>query len=108
MIGAVASENVGLRHRQGIPASPGYPRMNSPALIGRPLSGKRLHTAAFDRRLVDAVLVSQRITVAGLGAEVLDGQNFDRPRSPRIPSERSRGRGAFSSESLKALTPIWT
>ncbi len=51
--------------------------MNSPALIGRPWPGSGLDAAALDRRLVDAVLVAQRIAVARLRAEVLHRQDAD-------------------------------
>src|SRR6266481_5577808 len=68
---AVATEDVRLRHRRG---DPGLARIAEDELAGldRPsLARERLAAAAFDRRLVDAVLVAQRIAVAGLGAEVL-------------------------------------
>ena len=70
-IGAVAAEYVRLRHRQ---RNAGLARISEDELAGldRPsLAGQRLDAAAFDRRLVDAVLVAQRIAIAGLRAEVL-------------------------------------
>ena len=76
-IGAVAAEDVRLRHRQG---NAGLARISKDELAGldRPsLAGKRLDAAALDRRLVDAVLVAQRIEVARLRAEVLHRQNAD-------------------------------
>ena len=51
--------------------------MNSPALIGRPCPGSGLDAAALDRRLVDAVFVTQWVEVAWLRAEVLHGQDAD-------------------------------
>ena len=76
-IGAVATEDVRLRHRQ---RDPGLTRISKDELAGldRPsLARQRLDAAALDRRLVDAVFVAQRIEVARLRAEVLHGQNAD-------------------------------
>src|SRR4029453_14778830 len=72
-IGAVAAENVRLRHRQG---NPGFARIAKDELAGfdRPtVAGRRLNTAALDRRLVDAVFVPQRIAIAQLRAEAPNG-----------------------------------
>ena len=72
-IGAVATEDVRLRHRQG---NAGLTRISEDELAGldRPsLARQRLDAAALDRRLVDAVFVTQRIEVARLRAEVLHG-----------------------------------
>ena len=69
-IGPVAAEDVRLRHRQG---DPGLTWISKDELAGldRPSIGRRkLDAAALDRWLVDAVLVTQRIEVARLGAEV--------------------------------------
>ena len=58
-IGAVAAEDVRLRHRQG---NPGLTRISKDELAGldRPtLAGRRLDAAALDRRLVDAVFVTR-------------------------------------------------
>ena len=93
-IGAVATEYVRLRHRQ---RNPGLTRISKDELAGldRPsLPRQRVDAAALDRRLVDAVFVTQRIEVARLRAEVLHGQNADAREAPRIARERSRGRGA--------------
>ena len=70
--------------------------MNSPALIGRPWPGSELDAAALDRRLVDSVLVTQRIEVARLGAEILRGQNADaREAFVLLASDREAPGAAF-------------
>ena len=59
---------------------PGLTRISEDELAGldRPsLARQRLDAAALDRRLVDAVFVTQRIEVARLRAEILHGQNAD-------------------------------
>src|SRR5262249_38886326 len=76
-IGAVAAEDVRLRHRQENPcfariAKDELPRLDRPAL-----AGQRLDAAAFDRRLVDAVFVTERIAITRLRAEVLHGEHAD-------------------------------
>ncbi len=70
-IGAVAAEDVRLRHRQGNAGLTGISQDELAGLDQRPLAGQRLGAAALDRRLVDAVFVTQRIEVARLRAEVL-------------------------------------
>jgi len=84
--------------------------MNSPALIGSSLAGQRIDANAFDRRLVDAVFVTQReLRSPGCAPKSCHGQNTDAREAFVLLPERPRGRGVlFSSESLKALTPIWT
>src|SRR5262245_3361340 len=70
-VGAVPAEDVRLWHRQ---RDAGFARIPEDELAGfdRPtLARQRLDTAALDRRLIDAVLVTQRIEIAGLRAEVL-------------------------------------
>src|SRR4029078_12046746 len=62
-IGAVAAENVWLRHRQ---RTPGLARLAEDELAGfdRPaVARRRLNAAALDRRLVDAVFVTERIAI---------------------------------------------
>src|SRR6185295_964529 len=76
-ISAVATEGVGLRHRQ---RDAGLARISENELAGLdlwPLTRQRLDAAALDRRLIDAVFVTQRIEVARLRAEVLDEQQVD-------------------------------
>src|SRR5262249_11741194 len=76
-IGAVAAEDVRLRHRQ---EKSGLARITKDELAGfdRPtVARRRLNTAALDRRLVDAVFVTERIAIARLRAEVLHGEDAD-------------------------------
>src|SRR5262249_37082571 len=48
------------------------------ARLDRPSpAGRRLHAAALDRRLIDAVSVPKRIEIVRLRAEVLTGQHPD-------------------------------
>jgi hypothetical protein len=76
-VGAIATEYVRLRHRQG---NAGLTRRSKDELAGldRPsLARQRRNAAAFDRRLVDAISVAERIEIARLRAEVLSVQNPD-------------------------------
>src|SRR5262249_35030113 len=76
-IGAIAAEDVRLRHWQW---NAGFTRISEHELarLDRPApSGRRLHAAALDRRLIDAVLVTERIEIVCLRAEVLTGQHPD-------------------------------
>src|SRR5262249_17291620 len=78
---AVASEYVGLRHRQ---RDSGLTRIAKDELTGLDqwsLARSWLDAAAFDRGLVDAVFVTQRIEVAWLRAEFLHVQNTDARQS---------------------------
>src|SRR6185503_16828703 len=73
--GAVATQYLRLRHRQ---ENPGFTRISQDELAGfdRPsLARERLDAAALDRRLVDAILVAQRVEIPRLRAEVLHGQD---------------------------------
>ena len=75
-IGPVATEDVRLRHWQGT----GLTGISKDELAGldRPsLAGQRVDAAAFDRWLIDAVFVAERIEVAWLRAEVLGRHNAD-------------------------------
>src|SRR5262249_27100047 len=74
-IGAGAAEDGGLRHGQGDTGLTWIAENEFTCLDERPLAGQRVDAAAFDRRLIDAVLVAQRIEVARLGTEVLHRQN---------------------------------
>ena len=76
-IGAVAAEDLRLRHRQGNAGLTGISQDELAGLDQRSLAGQRLGAAALDRRLVDAVFVTQGIQVSGLKAEVLHPQNAD-------------------------------
>src|SRR4030095_13838815 len=76
-IGAVAGEDVRLRHRQG---DPGFTWISKDELAGldRPSIRRwQLEAAALDRRLVDAVFVAERIEVARLRTEVVHRHNAD-------------------------------
>src|SRR6185295_3109106 len=88
-ISAVATEGVGLRHRQ---RDAGLARISENELAGldlRPLTRQRLDAAALDRRLIDAVFVTQRIEVARLRAEGLLGQKaHPRELLPLLASDR--------------------
>src|SRR5215467_9970842 len=65
---AVATKDVRLRHRQRN-ASFTWISKDELAGLDRPsLAGKGLGAAALNRRLVDAVLVSERVEIARLGA----------------------------------------
>src|SRR5262249_1305738 len=76
-IGAVAAEYVRLRHGQWAADLAGITENEFAGLDERPLAGQRIEAAAFDRGLIDTVLVAERIEVARLGAEVLDRENAD-------------------------------
>src|SRR4029453_14076054 len=75
--GTVAAENVRLRHRQRNPSFTGIAK-NELAGLDRPtVARQRLNTAALDGGLVDAVFVTERIAIARLRAEVLDGEHAE-------------------------------
>src|SRR5262249_26586617 len=76
-VSAIAAEDVRLRHRQ---RNAGFTRISEDELARldrAPPAGRRLHAAALDRRLIDAVLVTERIEIVRLRAEVLTGQHAD-------------------------------
>jgi hypothetical protein len=75
--GAVASEDVGLRHRQELPGLARVPEDELAGLDRPSLARQRFDAAALDRRLVDAVFVAERVEIARLRAEVLPGQHAD-------------------------------
>src|SRR5262249_24093979 len=76
-ISAVSAQHVRLRHRQGNPGLAGIAK-DELAGFDRPTVARRwLNAAALDRRLVDAVFLAQRIAIARLRAEVLDGEYAD-------------------------------
>ena len=58
-IGAIAIEYVGCGIGSGKPASPGYPRMNSPGLIGCPCPGRALVLAHGLRFYADCLFIRQ-------------------------------------------------
>ena len=64
-IGAVAAEDLRLRHRQGNAGLTGISQDELAGLDQRPLARERLGAAALDRRLVDAVFVTQGIRSPG-------------------------------------------
>src|SRR5262245_36507931 len=76
-IGAVATEDVWPRHWQRHPGFAGIPKDELAGFDRPPLARQRVGAAALDRRLVDAVLVAQRIEITRLGAEVLHRQDAD-------------------------------
>src|SRR5262249_11990427 len=76
-VGAIPAKDVRLRHRQW---NAGLTRISEDKLarLDRPSpAGRRLHAAALDRRLIDAVSVPKRIEIVRLRAEVLTGQHLD-------------------------------
>src|SRR5262249_26320846 len=76
-VSAIAAEDVRLRHRQW---NAGFTRIseNELARLDRASrAGQRLDAATLDRRLIDAVLVAQRIEIAWLRPEVLTGHHAD-------------------------------
>src|SRR5262245_36481396 len=76
-IGAVAAEDVWPRQRQRHPGFAGIPKDELAGFDRPPLARQRVAAAALDRRLVDAVLVAQRIEITRLGAELLHRQDAD-------------------------------
>src|SRR5262249_10130652 len=76
-VGAVAAEDVRLRHRQRRSGLAGIAEDELAGLDGPALAREWIDAAALDGRLVDAVLVAERIEIAGLRAEVLHGHDAD-------------------------------
>src|SRR6185437_5262310 len=80
---AVAAEDVRLRHREQRAGLAGISQNEFASLDRVSLAREWLDAAALDRRLVDAILVAQRIEIPGLRAEVLQGQDRD-PREALV------------------------
>src|SRR5262249_20245220 len=76
-ISAVATKYVRLRHRKGTPSLTWISEDELAGLDWPSLARQGLDTAALDRRLVDAILVAERIAIARLRTKILYGQDSD-------------------------------